>query len=290
MLFSPPARARRRGRRRAALLRPHAADAREARRRPDRRPAGGGRDRRRRPRAALGDGHRPKLVHVIPNFHNPAGCTLSEGKRQRLVELSAEHGFWIFEDDPYREIRFGDDGAADDARARRGHRRARHPRLVVLEDGQPGGPGRLPDRPRRGDRRARQAAPARPTSRRTCWPRRSSSSSAARAGSTRTSSWSTRRWPSAATPWSSSSRRQIPEAEFVVPGGGYFLWLDLAEGADTAVAGPARQGGGRRLRRRPRLHARGRRALLRLSFASVPPGDVPEGIGRLARALASTRE
>ena len=28
---------------------------------------------------------------------------------------------------------------------------------------------------------------------------------------------------------------------------------------------------------------------LRLSFASVPPGDVPEGIGRIARALAKQR-
>ena len=47
-----------------------------------------------------------KLAHVIPNFHNPAGCTLSIEKRARLVELAAEHGFWIFEDDPYRELPF----------------------------------------------------------------------------------------------------------------------------------------------------------------------------------------
>src|SRR6478752_6825177 len=47
-----------------------------------------------------------KLAHVIPNFHNPAGCTLSGEKRVRLVELAAEHGFWIFEDDPYRELPF----------------------------------------------------------------------------------------------------------------------------------------------------------------------------------------
>src|SRR5436190_680440 len=49
-----------------------------------------------------------KLVHLIPNFHNPAGCTLSAAKRERLVELAAEHGFWIFEDDPYRELPFED--------------------------------------------------------------------------------------------------------------------------------------------------------------------------------------
>src|ERR671935_1591156 len=41
-----------------------------------------------------------KLVHVIPNFHNPAGCTLSAEKRRRLLTLAAEHGFWILEDDP----------------------------------------------------------------------------------------------------------------------------------------------------------------------------------------------
>src|SRR5262245_56900509 len=47
-----------------------------------------------------------KLAHIIPNFHNPAGCTLSAQKRVRLVELAAEHDFLIFEDDPYRELPF----------------------------------------------------------------------------------------------------------------------------------------------------------------------------------------
>ena len=56
---------------------------------------------------------------MIPNFHNPAGCTLSAEKRERLVELAAEHDFWIFEDDPYRELHFEDDAAADDAVAGR---------------------------------------------------------------------------------------------------------------------------------------------------------------------------
>ena len=54
---------------------------------------------------ALRAGARPKLAHVIPNFQNPAGYTLSLPKRRRLLEL-AEHGFVIFEDDPYIELRF----------------------------------------------------------------------------------------------------------------------------------------------------------------------------------------
>ena len=54
----------------------------------------------------LAGGLSPKLIHVIPNFHNPAGCTLSLEKRERLVALAAEHDFVIFEDDPYGELSF----------------------------------------------------------------------------------------------------------------------------------------------------------------------------------------
>jgi 2-aminoadipate transaminase len=58
--------------------------------------------------ALKGDAN-PKLAHIIPNFHNPAGCTLSLAKRERLVALAAEHDFTLFEDDPYVELRFAGD-------------------------------------------------------------------------------------------------------------------------------------------------------------------------------------
>ena len=51
----------------------------------------------------------PKLAHIIPNFQNPAGYTLSAAKRKRLLELAVEHDFAIFEDDPYVSIRFEGD-------------------------------------------------------------------------------------------------------------------------------------------------------------------------------------
>jgi 2-aminoadipate transaminase len=51
-------------------------------------------------------GIRPKLAHIIPNFQNPTGYTLSEPKRRALLWLAAEHGFVVFEDDPYVELRF----------------------------------------------------------------------------------------------------------------------------------------------------------------------------------------
>lgn len=47
-----------------------------------------------------------KLAHVIPNFQNPAGVTLSQAKREQLLALAKQHNFIIFEDDPYVELRF----------------------------------------------------------------------------------------------------------------------------------------------------------------------------------------
>ncbi len=57
-------------------------------------------------RALVDGGVRPKLAHVIPNFQNPAGYTLSLAKRHELLEIAAASGFMLFEDDPYRHIRF----------------------------------------------------------------------------------------------------------------------------------------------------------------------------------------
>src|ERR1700704_1963358 len=51
-------------------------------------------------------GVEPKLAHIIPNFQNPAGYTLSGPKRERLIELARGHDFTIFEDDPYVTLRF----------------------------------------------------------------------------------------------------------------------------------------------------------------------------------------
>ena len=49
---------------------------------------------------------RVKFIYCMPNFHNPAGVTLSLERRHRLVELAAKYGVFILEDDPYGELRF----------------------------------------------------------------------------------------------------------------------------------------------------------------------------------------
>ena len=48
----------------------------------------------------------PKFMYVLPNFQNPAGTTLSEGRRHELVLLADKYGVPIIEDDPYGQLRY----------------------------------------------------------------------------------------------------------------------------------------------------------------------------------------
>lgn len=54
----------------------------------------------------LAEGYQPRLVYVLPNFHNPAGTTMPLERRLRLVEIAREHDLILVEDDPYGELRF----------------------------------------------------------------------------------------------------------------------------------------------------------------------------------------
>lgn len=50
--------------------------------------------------------HGPKFMYILPNFHNPAGVTLSAARRAELVEHALQYGVPILEDDPYGELRY----------------------------------------------------------------------------------------------------------------------------------------------------------------------------------------
>ncbi len=49
---------------------------------------------------------RPKFIYTVPNFHNPAGVTMTLERRKKLIELAQAYDLLIVEDDPYGEIRF----------------------------------------------------------------------------------------------------------------------------------------------------------------------------------------
>jgi 2-aminoadipate transaminase len=51
-------------------------------------------------------GHPPKLIYVLPNFHNPAGTTLPLERRQKLAEAATKLDLPVVEDDPYGELRY----------------------------------------------------------------------------------------------------------------------------------------------------------------------------------------
>lgn len=54
----------------------------------------------------LAAGLRPRLVYVVPNFHNPSGATMSLERRKLLAELADRYELVVIEDDPYGAIRF----------------------------------------------------------------------------------------------------------------------------------------------------------------------------------------
>jgi DNA-binding transcriptional MocR family regulator len=52
----------------------------------------------------------PAFLYLVPDFQNPAGTTLSLAKRQRVVELAQQYGFYVIEDIPYRRLRYRGEG------------------------------------------------------------------------------------------------------------------------------------------------------------------------------------
>jgi DNA-binding transcriptional MocR family regulator len=84
-------------------------------------------------------------------------------------------------------------------------------------------------------------------------------------------------------------RAQVPEAVFVVPEGGYFLWLDLAEGTDTVALLAESKAEGVSFVAGPDFVLEGGQNSLRLSFAPVPAAQMDEGVARIARALERIR-
>jgi DNA-binding transcriptional MocR family regulator len=231
---------------------------------------------------ALKEGARPKLAHVIPNFQNPAGCTLSLEKRRRLVELAREYDFTIFEDDPYVELRFEGE---------------QHPRMLELdESGEavvyassfsktvcPGirvgylvGPKDLIARIRK---RATETYISPNMVAQSIVAEFCDSGAIDRSIETVKAALRERRDATCA-----AVTRHLPDARFVTPQGGYFLWVDLPEGSDVdALAKGAAERGVVFVKGTDFL-IEGGQSSLRFAYSAVPPDQIEEGIARVAEA------
>jgi 2-aminoadipate transaminase len=235
--------------------------------------------------AALAEGP-IELAHVIPNSHNPAGCTLSAAKRVRLVELAAEHGFWIFEDDPYRELPFEGEpletmleiDSADRVIHASSFSKTVSPGVRVGYLAGPAGEiAKLAKRANETYISPNMLAEAIVLE-------------LCRSGALDENiAFVKAELKARRDAVVRALREQIPEAEFVIPDGGYFLWLDLAEDTDTEVLLAESKAEGVSFVAGPDFMIEGGRNSLRLSFAPVPADEAAEGVARIARALDRVR-
>ena len=51
-------------------------------------------------------GERIKFLYTVPNFHNPAGTTLSLERRPQIIEICQRHAILVLEDNPYGLLGF----------------------------------------------------------------------------------------------------------------------------------------------------------------------------------------
>ncbi|NMM18027.1 MAG: PLP-dependent aminotransferase family protein [Cellulomonas sp.] len=56
--------------------------------------------------ALASEGRRVKLLYTVPNFHNPAGVTLSAARRPQILEIARRYGVLVLEDNPYGLLGF----------------------------------------------------------------------------------------------------------------------------------------------------------------------------------------
>src|SRR5689334_16934434 len=226
-----------------------------------------------------------KFAHVIPNAHNPAGCTLSLEKRRRLVQLAAEHDFWIFEDDPYRELPFEGESletmlAIDGSKVFHASSFSKTvaPGIRVgYLIGPPDEVGKLAKKANELYISPNMVAGAIVLE--LCTSGVLDQNIAFVKGELK----------ARCDALVDALREKIPEAVFVVPQGGYFLWLDLAEGTDTKALLAEAKGEGVSFVAGPDFMMEGGDNSLRLSFAPVPAADAGEGVARIAAALEKLR-
>ncbi len=226
---------------------------------------------------------RPQLAHIIPNFQNPAGYTLSPTKRQALLALAAEHNFWVFEDDPYVDLRFSGETLPSML--------SMDPKHVVyassfsktvcpgIRVGYLVGPVDL------------IAAVAKLATNTYISPSMVAqaivyefciSGAIERSIATVRTALAQR-----ASALAQALRRDLPEAEFVPPEGGYFMWVTLPAGTDVGALHRVAGEHGVAFVKGTDFVLEGSENTLRLAYSGVTPEQIDEGVARLAAAYRS---
>jgi len=230
----------------------------------------------------LAAGAQPKLAHIIPNFQNPAGYTLSGPKRERLIELARAHDFTIFEDDPYGTLRFTGESlptmvsmAPDRVVYASSFSKTVCPGIRV---GYLVGPEPLI---------AQIAKLATSTYISPNMVAQGIVNQFARSGAIDRSIDTVREaLRERAQALGNALTEYLPEARFVAPEGGYFMWVDLPEGSDVAAMFTAAAARGVGFVKGTDFVLEGGESSLRLAYSGVTVPQIEEGVKRLADAYA----
>lgn len=226
---------------------------------------------------------RPKLAHIIPNFQNPAGYTLSPKKRGELLELAAAHDFVVFEDDPYVSLRFSGEMLPTML--------SMDPERVVyassfsktvcpgIRVGYLVGPQQLITAI---VRRATNTYISPNMVAQSIVYEFCASGAIERSIETVRTALAKR-----AKTLELALQQELPEAQFVTPEGGYFMWVTLPDGTDVAALEIAAKERGVVFVKGTDFLMEGGENTLRLAYSGVTPEEVGEGIARLAAAVRS---
>ncbi len=228
----------------------------------------------------------PAFLYLLPTFQNPTGRTIGLERRRRLLEVASKHGLVVLEDDPYRLVRF----AGEDL-----------PSLCELASGEsvlysssfskivaPGLRVGYLVLPRALGVELEERAVS--TYLAPTFPTQAIAFEFLRRGLldrnvARISELLRERRDALL----SALERELPDASWTRPDGGYFVWLDLPQGVDarallgdaeaagmTFVPGDAFYAG-----------AGGGRSAARLAFSYASPDELDQAVGRLAGAVGS---
>lgn len=228
----------------------------------------------------LDEGVRPKLAHIIPNFQNPAGYTLSAAKRQRLLELAQSYEFTIFEDDPYVALRFSGQSLPTMA--------SMNPDLVVYASSfsKTVCPGiRVGYLVGSEELIARIVKIATSTYISPNMVAQAIVNQFCRSGRIEQSIETVREaLRERAQALCEALSEHLPDASFVAPEGGYFVWVDLPEGSDVQALFEVAAERGVQFVKGSDFLLEGGESSLRLAYSGVTPEEIEEGIRRLADA------
>jgi DNA-binding transcriptional MocR family regulator len=237
-------------------------------------------------RQLLEGGLRPRLAHIIPNYQNPAGVTLSLAKRQTLLALAKEYGFTIFEDDPYVDVRFRGEPL---------------PSMLSLDtDGVVVHASSFTKTVAPGVRVGYLVGPAEVIG---AIAKKATnlyispgmvaqaivhqfcvSGDIERSVATVSTALAER-----ASVLAASLREHIPGATFTEPDGGYFLWVELPSDVDVDKLFPVATAKGVAIVKGSDFLLDGGEHAVRLAFSAVTADRIDEGVRRLAAAIAEVR-